>query len=132
MSMTDPVADFLTRIRNATRARFSNVDIPESGLKLNLTRVLLKEKFIKKYIRIRDGKQGIIRIYLKYTVEGVSVIEDLQRVSKPGRRVYYGADEIPRVLNGLGTMIMTTPKGVITDYTARKIRVGGEPLCIVW
>lgn len=132
MTMTDPIADYLTRIRNATRARFETVDIPESRVKLNITRVLLREKFISKYIRIRDGKQGLIRIYLKYTQEGESVIEDLQRVSKPGRRVYYGAENIPRVLNGLGVMIMTTPRGVIPDHLARRIRVGGEPLCVVW
>ena len=132
MSMTDPVADMLTRIRNAAMAKFKIVDIPESKIKLNITRVLLRERFIEKYIRIRDGKQGIIRIFLKYDKEGASVIEDLQRVSTPGRRVYFSADEIPRVLNGLGIMIMTTNKGVITDYNARQLGVGGEPLCKVW
>ena len=132
MCMTDPIADYLTRIRNATRAGFDTVDIPESKLKLNITRVLLREKFIQKYIRIRDGKQGLIRIFLKYTNEGVSVIDDIQRVSKPGRRVYYAATEIPRVLNGLGVMVMTTPKGVVSDYVARKMNVGGEPLCTIW
>lgn len=132
MTMTDPIADYLTRIRNATKARFESVDIPESQLKLNITRVLLRERFIAKYIRIRDKKQNIIRVYLKYTSEGESVIEDLQRVSKPGRRVYYSVDKIPRVLNGLGIMIMTTPKGVITDHKAKELSVGGEPLCVVW
>lgn len=132
MSMTDPIADYLTRIRNATRANFKTVDIPESGLKLNITRVLMRERFIKKYIRIRDGKQGKIRIYLKYSDNGESVIENLQRVSTPGRRVYYGAGEIPRVLNGLGLMVLTTPKGVVSDKTARDFHVGGEPLCVVW
>ncbi len=132
MTMTDPIADYLTRIRNATRARFESVDIPESQLKVNITRVLLRERFIAKYIRIRDKKQNIIRVYLKYTSEGESVIEDLQRVSKPGRRVYYSADKIPRVLNGLGIMIITTPKGVVTDHKAKELCVGGEPLCVVW
>ena len=132
MSMTDPIADFLTRIRNASRANCATVDIPESGLKLNLTRVLLREKFISKYIRIRDGKQGLIRIFLKYTAEGESVIENLQRVSKPGRRVYFACNKIPRVLNGLGVMILTTPKGVLSDYNARRMNVGGEPLCVIW
>jgi len=130
--MTDPIADYLTRIRNATRAQFKTVDIPESKIKLNITRVLLQEKFISRYIRIRDDKQGIIRIYLKYTDEGVSVIDDLQRASRPGLRVYYAAKEIPRVLNGLGLMIMTTPEGVISDHVARKMNVGGEPLCVIW
>ncbi|MBC8465997.1 30S ribosomal protein S8 [bacterium] len=132
MSMTDPIADFLTRIRNATRARFETVDIPESKIKLGLTRVLMKEKFIRKYIRIRDGKQGLIRVFLKYTNSGQSVIEDLQRISRPGRRVYCACNEIPRVLNGLGIVVMTTPKGIISDYQAKQFGVGGEPLCKVW
>ena len=132
MSMTDPVADFLTRIRNATRAKFQYVDIPESRIKREITQLLVMEKFIRKYIRIRDGKQGILRIYLKYTKDGESVIENLQRVSRPGRRIYYSVDEIPRVLNGLGIMVMTTPKGIITDNTARELKIGGEPLAIVW
>ena len=132
MSMTDPIADFLTRIRNASRAKFTTVDIPESGLKLSLTRVLLREKFITKYVRIRDGKQGIIRVFLKYTDDGESVIEDLQRVSKPGRRVYYACNKIPRVINGMGVMVLTTPKGVLSDHNARRLNVGGEPLCVIW
>ena len=93
---------------------------------------MLAERFSRKYIRIRDGKRGIIRIYLKYTKEGKPVIDNLQRVSRPGCRVYYGSRKIPRVLNGLGIMILTTPKGVMTDYKAQKLNVGGEPLCIVW
>ncbi len=132
MSMTDPVADYLTRIRNATRANFKTVDIPESTIKLNITRVLWRERFIEKYIRIRDKKQGLIRIFLKYDNEGTSVIEDLQRVSTPGRRVYYSHDQIPRVLNGLGILIMTTNKGVMSDFHARRLKVGGEALCKVW
>ncbi len=132
MSMTDPIADFLTRIRNASRAKHSYVDVPESRTKREMAKVLMQARFIKKYIRIRDGNKGLLRIYLSYTPDGKSVIEDLQRVSKPGRRVYYGAKEIPRVLNGLGVMIMTTPNGVITDRQARDMNVGGEPLAVVW
>ncbi|MDP8238652.1 MAG: 30S ribosomal protein S8 [Candidatus Hatepunaea meridiana] len=132
MTMTDPVADFLTRIRNAVHAGHKSVDIPESRLKREISRVLAIEKFISHYIRIRDGKQGMIRIYLKYTSEGESVIDGLKRVSRPGLRLYYSVDEIPRVLNGLGVMILTTPKGVMTDKRARQLRVGGEPLCTVW
>lgn len=132
MSMTDPIADYLTRIRNAGRAGKNTVDIPESRLKLDITRVLMKERFIDRYIRIRDNKQGLLRLFLKYTSEGNSVIDGIKRVSRPGRRLYYSVDEIPRVLNGLGIMILTTPKGVITDKQARRLRVGGEPLCMVW
>jgi len=132
MSITDPIADYLTCIRNAVRAHRKYVDIPESKLKREITRTLFKERFIQKYIRIRDNKQGILRIYLAYTPEGSSVIDDIQRVSTPGRRVYYGAREIPRVLNGLGIIIMTTPQGVITDREARTLNVGGEPLAKVW
>jgi len=130
--MNDPISDYLTRLRNAAGARHQIVEVPESSLKREITRVLLRERFINRYVRIRDGKQGILRIYLKYTDEGKSVIDGVQRVSKPGRRIYYGTAEIPRVLNGLGTMILTTPQGVITDRQARKLRVGGEPLCIIW
>jgi len=132
MSMNDPISDYLTRLRNAAGARHQTVEVPESSLKREITRVLLRERFINRYVRIRDGKQGILRIYLKYTDEGKSVIDGIQRVSSPGRRIYYGTTEIPRVLNGLGTMILTTPQGVITDRQARKLKVGGEPLCIIW
>jgi len=130
--MTDPIADYLTRIRNGLQAKKISVDIPETTLKRDISRILLREKFIHRYIRIRDGKQGLIRIYLKYTSEGRGVIDDLQRVSRPGRRIYYKVDRIPRVLGGLGIMILTTPKGVVTDREARQLHVGGEPLCKVW
>jgi small subunit ribosomal protein S8 len=130
--MTDPIADYLTRIRNASSARHEYVDIPQSRLKLELTRVLFRERFINKYLRIRDGKQGILRIYLKFTPEGKGVIDGIKRKSTPGLRVYYGTGEIPRVLNGLGVMILTTSKGVLTDKQARQMQVGGEPLCEVW
>ncbi len=130
--MTDPIADFLTRIRNAAMAGHSTVDIPESRIKREMTRVLMRERFINRYIRIRDGKQGILRLYLKYTDDGKCVIDGIKRASRPGLRIYYGVDEIPRVLNGLGVMILTTPSGVISDKQARRLRVGGEPLCVVW
>lgn len=132
MSMTDPISDLLTRIRNASSARHHTVDIPESTLKRELVKVLLRERFIARYVRIRDGKQGLLRVYLRYTDEGKGVIDGIERVSRPGRRLYYGTNEIPRVLNGLGTMILTTPAGIVTDRQARKLHVGGEPLCIVW
>ncbi len=132
MTMTDPIADYLTRIRNAIAARHTTVDIPESNLKREISRVLLKERYINRVVRVRGGKHTFLRIYLKYTPEGKSAIDGLERVSRPGRRVYYGVDEIPRVLNGLGIMILTTPKGIITDRQARQMRVGGEPLCVVW
>ncbi|NQU04635.1 MAG: 30S ribosomal protein S8 [Calditrichaeota bacterium] len=132
MSMTDPIADFITRIRNASRAGHVSVDIPESHIKRDIAKVLVRERFIEKYIRIRDDKQGIIRIYLKYTPDGKSVIDKINRISRPGLRLYYGVDKIPRVLNGLGVLIITTPKGVMSDKQAREERVGGEPLCEVW
>ncbi len=132
MSMTDPIADLLTRIRNATRANKKTIDIPDSRLKRDIAKILVQERFVTRYIRIRDNKQGLLRLYLKYTSEGESVIDDLQRVSRPGRRMYFRSNKIPRVLNGLGVLIMTTPKGVMTDRQAREQGVGGEPLCKVW
>lgn len=132
MSLTDPIADYLTRIRNASRAGHKYVDIPASRLKLEITRVLLRERFITRFLRVRDGKQGFLRIYLAYTPEGKPVIESLQRASKPGLRVYHNAKKIPRVLGGLGILIMTTNRGVITDKEAREQNVGGEPLAIVY
>ncbi|MDP8228879.1 MAG: 30S ribosomal protein S8 [Candidatus Electryoneaceae bacterium] len=130
--MTDPIADFLTRIRNACQVGKKYVDVPESRMKRELSKILVEERFVSRYIRIRDDKQGIIRLYLKYTPDGKSVIDTLQRMSRPGRRIYYRVDKIPRILNGLGVMILTTPKGVLTDRQARKRRVGGEPLCKLW
>jgi small subunit ribosomal protein S8 len=130
--MTDPIADFLTRIRNATNAGHATVDIPESRVKRDIAKVLVRERFVEKYVRIRDTKQGILRVYLKYTPDGDSVIDGINRISRPGLRLYYGVDKIPAVLNGLGVLIMTTPKGVMSDKQARESRVGGEPLCEVW
>ena len=132
MSMTDPIADFLTRIRNASNAGHVSVDIPESRIKRDIAKVLMRERFIEKYIRIRDDKQGILRVYLKYTPDGKNVIDGINRISRPGLRLYYGIDKIPRVLNGLGVLIITTSKGVMSDKQARELRVGGEPLCEVW
>ena len=130
--MTDPIADFLTRIRNAVRARHKVVEAPSSKLKKAIAQILLEQGFIKNYEVIDDNKQGIIRIYLKYTDDGEPAITNLVRVSKPGRRVYVGVDNLPRVLNGLGIAIISTSKGIMTDKRARKERVGGEVICYVW
>ncbi|HCL00196.1 MAG TPA: 30S ribosomal protein S8 [Candidatus Marinimicrobia bacterium] len=132
MPVTDPIADFLTRIRNAQAANHRWVDIPGSNMKKQLALVLKHEKFIKDFILIKDTKQGLIRIYLKYTKDESPIIEGLKRVSKPGRRQYVAATEIPRVLGGMGIAIMSTPIGVVTDKIARKNNVGGEVLCFVW
>ena len=132
MSMTDPIADYLTRIRNALHARYKYVDIPASNMKRKMTRILLEQGFIKKYIIIDDGKQGLIRIWLKYDNENNPVIHKIVRVSKPGRRKYVDVDNLPRVKNNLGIAIMTTPRGVITAMEARRQNVGGEVLCYVW
>ncbi|MBM3325986.1 MAG: 30S ribosomal protein S8 [Calditrichaeota bacterium] len=132
MTITDPIADFLTRIRNAIAARHTTVDIPESTLKREIARTLLRERYISRVVRVRDAKHSFLRVYLKYNSEGKSAIDGLERVSRPGRRVYYGVNEIPRVLNGLGTMILTTPRGIVTDRQARQLHVGGEPLCVIW
>lgn len=132
MSMTDPIADYLTRIRNAAKAKHSKVDIPASKVKREITRILRDYKYIKNFINIDDGLQGIIRIYLKYDENDICVIHRLSRVSKPGLRQYVGADEIPGVLNNLGIAIISTPKGIITNKEAKKLGVGGEVLCYVW
>ena len=132
MSMTDPIADYLTRIRNAIKARHKKVDIPYSSLKEDITKIILEYRYIKNYIIIDDGKQGLIRIYLKYDENNNTVIHSLKRVSKPGVRKYVKAHEIPRVLNNLGIAILSTSKGVVTDREARQYHVGGEILCYVW
>ncbi|MGC9046382.1 MAG: 30S ribosomal protein S8, partial [Thermodesulfovibrio sp.] len=117
--MTDPIADMLTRIRNAIKVKADKVDIPASRMKIEISKILKEEGFIKSYKIIKDKKQGIIRINLKYTPEGDSVISNLQRISKPGRRVYVSKDEIPRVMGGLGIAILTTSQGVMTDKECR-------------
>ncbi|MDZ7270454.1 MAG: 30S ribosomal protein S8 [candidate division KSB1 bacterium] len=132
MSMTDPIADYLTRIRNALRAGHKKVDIPASRLKTEITRILQEQHFIHSFVLVEDGKQGILRIYLRYDENEEPVISGLERVSKPGQRKYVGAAEIPRVLNNLGIAILSTSKGVMTGQQARKAGVGGEVLCYVW
>ncbi|WP_353685166.1 30S ribosomal protein S8 [Thermodesulfovibrio sp. 3907-1M] len=132
MMMTDPIADMLTRIRNAIKVKADKVDIPASRMKIEISKILKEEGFIKSYKIIKDKKQGIIRINLKYTPEGDSVISNLRRISKPGRRVYVSKDEVPRVMGGLGIAILTTSQGVMTDKECRHRGVGGEVICYVW
>ncbi len=132
MSMSDPIADMLTRIRNAGKAKFNSVDVPGSKMKTEIAKVLKSEGYIRNYKFIKDGKQGILRIYLRYTEDNQHAILDIQRVSKPSRRVYVDSKEIKPVYNGLGIAILSTSKGVLTDKKARAINVGGELLCTVW
>ena len=132
MQITDPVADMLTRIRNANTAKHEIVDVPASNLKKAIAQILLDEGYIKAYEIVDDGTQGIIRITLKYLAGKEKVISGLRRVSKPGLRVYAGADELPKVLKGLGIAIISTSKGVMTDKAARAAHVGGEVLAFVW
>ena len=132
MQITDPVADMLTRIRNANTAKHESVDVPASNLKKAIAQILLDEGYIKSFEVVEDGTQGIIRIQLKYLAGKEKVISGLLRVSKPGLRVYAGADELPRVLKGLGIAIISTSKGVMTDKKARANHVGGEVLAFVW
>lgn len=130
--MTDPIADMLTRIRNSNNAKHDSVDIPASNIKKQLAQILLDEGYIKGFDVIDDGKQGIIRIDLKYGKNNEKVISGIKRISKPGLRVYVKNDEIPRVLGGLGIAIISTSKGIMTDKEARKQLVGGEVICYVW
>ena len=132
MQITDPVADMLTRIRNANTAKHESVDVPASNLKKAIAKILLDEGYIKSYEVVEDGTQGVIRIQLKYLAGKEKVISGLRRGSKPGLRVYAGADELPRVLKGLGIAIISTSKGVMTDKAARANHVGGEVLAFVW
>ncbi len=132
MQITDPVADMLTRIRNANSAKHDSVDVPASKLKKAIAQILLDEGYIKSFQVVEDGAQGVIRIALKYLPNKEKVITGLRRVSKPGLRVYAGADELPRVLKGLGIAIISTSKGVMTDKKARASHVGGEVLAFVW
>ena len=132
MHITDPVADMLTRIRNANNAKHETVDVPASNMKKSIAQILLDEGYIKAYQIVDDGTQGIIRITLKYNAGKQQVISGLRRVSKPGLRVYVGADELPRVLRGLGIAIVSTSKGVMTDKAARAAHVGGEVLAFIW
>ena len=133
MHITDPIADMLTRIRNANNAKHDSVDVPASNMKKSIAQILLDEGYIKNYQLIDDGTQGVIRITLKYSQPNKEkVITGLRRVSKPGLRVYAGADELPRVIKGLGIAIVSTSKGVMTDKAARAAHVGGEVLAFVW
>ncbi|MCD6234943.1 MAG: 30S ribosomal protein S8 [Candidatus Neomarinimicrobiota bacterium] len=130
--MTDPIADFLTRIRNASTAQHRWVEIPASKLKARIALILKTKGYIKDFILVEDGKQGMLRLYLKYQSDGRPVLYGLERVSKPGRRIYVKALEIPRVRNGLGIGILSTSQGVLTDFEAREKGVGGEYLCKIW
>ena len=132
MHITDPIADMLTRIRNANNAKHDTVDVPASNMKKASAQILLEEGYIKNFQLIDDGTQGVIRITLKYNAGKEKVLSGLRRVSKPGLRVYAGADELPRVLRGLGTAIVSTSKGVMTDKKAREAHVGGEVLAFIW
>ena len=132
MQITDPVADMLTRIRNANSAKHDTVDVPASKMKKAIAQILFDEGYIKSYEVVEDGTQGVIRIQLKYLAGKEKVISGLRRVSKPGLRVYAGADELPKVLRGLGIAIISTSKGVMTDKAARANHVGGEVLAFVW
>ena len=132
MQITDPIADMLTRIRNANNAKHDTVDVPASNMKKSIAQILLDEGYIKNFQLIDNGTQGVIRIVLKYNAGKEKVISGLKRVSKPGLRVYAGADELPKVLRGLGVAIVSTSKGVMTDKKAREAHVGGEVLAFVW
>ena len=128
----DTVGDFLTVIRNGMTAKHETVDMPASKIKAAIAGVLEKNSYISSYKIVKDGKQGMMRVYLKYTEDGKSVIENIQRASTPGRRSYAGASDIPKVRNGYGLAIMSTNKGILSDREARKQKVGGEILCTVW
>ena len=130
--MTDPIADMLTRIRNGSKAKLEKVDIPSSKLKLEIAKILKDEGYIKNLKMVKDRRQGVIRVYLKYTDDEAPVIQGIKRISKPGCRVYAGNNAIPKVLAGLGVAILSTPKGIQTGKQAKKDNVGGEVLCHVW
>jgi small subunit ribosomal protein S8 len=131
MTMTDPIADYLTRLRNAIQAKHKRVDIPVSNLKRELTKLLLDNKFIAGYTEVKSATQGVIRIQLKYR-DAQPVITGLKRISTPGLRVYASATQLPRVLGGLGIAVLSTPKGLMTDRQARGSKMGGEVLCEIW
>ncbi len=131
MPVTDPISDFLTRVRNAAKAKKVRVDIPSSNMKKSLAEILKKQKFIEVYTVVEDNKQNILRIQLKYT-GGISAISGLKRISTPGLKVYKSSGELPRVLNGLGIAVISTPKGLLTDKEARREAMGGEVVCYIW
>lgn len=132
MTMSDPIADMLTRIRNAGNAKFNSVDIPGSNLKTELAKVLKNEGYIRNYKFIKDGRQGMLRVYLKYGPDNRHVIYRLERVSKPSRRVYRKYKDLKPILNGTGIAVLSTSKGMMTDKSARNEKIGGEVLCIIW
>ena len=132
MVTTDPIADMLTRIRNANQANFKTVDIPASNMKRDIAEILFNEGYIKAYEEIKNDNQGIIRVSLKYTEKGKKVISGLKRISKPGLRIYASKEELPKVLNGLGIALISTSKGVMTDKKDRELGVGGEVLAYIW
>jgi small subunit ribosomal protein S8 len=132
MSLNDPVADYLTRIRNAQQALKPWVDVPASNLKKRISFVLKEEHFIRDFILIKDNKQDVLRIFLNYDFDKNPVIHGIDRVSKPGRRLYVSADKLPRVLNGMGISILTTSRGVLSNKKAQALKIGGEVLCHVW
>ena len=132
MNTTDPIADMLTRIRNANSSKHRIVDVPSSNMKKAIAEILFKEGYIKSYEEIANETQGIIRIAIKYDEKGKKVISGMKRISKPGLRIYVGNEELPSVLNGLGIAIISTSKGIMTDKEARKEKVGGEVLAFVW
>ncbi|MCE1225941.1 MAG: 30S ribosomal protein S8 [Geobacteraceae bacterium] len=132
MSMTDPIADMLTRIRNANMVKLQKVDIPSSNVKVNIAQVLKQEGYIKNYKVIADNRQGVLRVYLKFIDEKDPVINEITRISKPGSRTYVDSESIPTVKNGLGIAILSTSKGIMTDVSARQAGIGGELLCTVW
>jgi small subunit ribosomal protein S8 len=132
MSMTDPISDLLTRIRNANTANHEKVDIPASKIKQEVVRLIKEEGFIRNYKVLEEHKRGLIRVFLKYGPNRERVINSLERISKPGKRVYTSADSIPRVLGGLGVAILSTSQGLMTDRQARRARVGGEVICYIW
>jgi small subunit ribosomal protein S8 len=132
MSVSDPIADFLTCLRNAIRAKHRKVDVPASGLKTEIAKVLLRERYINNFKVIEDTRQGVLRVYLKYAGDDSPVISGIRRMSTPGRRVYVGKDELPRVMGGLGASIISTSRGVMTDREARDAGLGGELICKIW
>jgi len=132
MAVSDPIADFLTAIRNAVRAKHRKLDVPASRLKTEVAKLLLRERFINNFKLIEDSKQGVLRVYLKYANDQSNVISGIRRVSTPGRRVYVGKKEIPRVMGGLGTSIVSTSRGVMTDREAREAGLGGELMAQIW
>jgi small subunit ribosomal protein S8 len=132
MTMTDPVADFLTRVRNAVQVGKDRCDVPASKLKLHLSKIFQEEGFIRTFKVLEEGPQGTIRLYLRYTTEGEPAIRGLERISRPGLRVYRGVEELPSVRGGIGVAVISTSKGLMTDAKAREARLGGEVLCRIW